>query len=87
MMSEMEYLFTECIYNRLKERVRGKVTTYIVNNVLTVRVVNFDDSYVKTIDDISRKVCLGYGSKDIVDEFVNEYREFIMKKTRKKYVK
>ena len=79
-MNEYEYLLSEAVYEKLKEKVKGKVTAYVNDNRLVVKVEHFGVGYETGISNIDCKIMQGLTSDEIINDFMKEYKKYITKK-------
>ena len=79
-MNEYEYLLSTAVYGKLKEKVKGKVTVYVNDNRLVVKVENFGVGCETGIDNIDHKIMQGLTSDTITNDFMEIYKKYIAKK-------
>ena len=79
-VNEYECLLSEAVYEKLKEKVKGKVTVYVNDNRLVAKVENFGVGCETGIDNIDRKIMQGLTSDTITNDFMEIYKKYITKK-------
>ena len=79
-VNEYEYLLSTAVYGKLKEKVKGKVTVYVNDNRLVVKVENFGVGCETGIDNIDHKIMQGLTSDTITNDFMEIYKKYIAKK-------
>lgn len=80
----MDYkiLFTKMLRARLQEKIKGKIFVSISNDdELYVEIDRFGDfTYELSIKDLSHKLLFGYSVIDAMNEVIQKYRKFVLKK-------
>lgn len=79
MVNEYEKLLATSIYERIREVVRGKLTVWVDDDTLIIRVRNFNVDYDYKVYDLSHKVVMGHFNHDaVVAQFVGSYRKYLL---------
>lgn len=80
MMKDYEKLIADHVYEGLREKLKGKVTAYVDDDTLVMKVTMLETEYTREIYRLAEKTILGQiNVNDIVDEFCKKYQRFIMK--------
>lgn len=84
----MEYDFCIILHEKLKDKIRGRVFTKVIDDVLLVRIDMDDLWFELTYQDFVNSVMLGYLTSDkVVDEVCKKYRKFLWNKMENYYFK
>ena len=77
-MAEYEMIFKEAVYEKLKKKVRGKLSCWVRDNCLHIKVIMMDTKYEHRVDDLANKMLHGLSTELIVYEFCKEYRNYVL---------
>ena len=87
-MKYFEEIFTEVLWTKLKERVRGNVFCKIENDVLIVRISKNGIMYEDKVLNVAWKIASGeLNSRDYAAYIVRDYTQLIIDMTLKEYIK
>ena len=77
-MTEYERIVKETVYEKLKEKVRGKVSCWVRDDELHIKVTMIDTKYEVVVEDLANRVVRGLNTDLIVYDFCKSYRRYIM---------
>lgn len=89
MMNDLQKQLTDNIYEKLKDKCYGKITTYVDKyDELFIRVTNKDFTFEKRFNNISDLVYNGVIDSDkLVNLFVSEMKVEVIRKVIKHFFK
>ena len=77
-MADYELLIKELVYEKLKEKVRGKVSCWVKDDALHMKVTMIDTKYEMEVDDLAERMLRGFNADWIVYEFCKKYRNYVL---------
>ena len=82
---EIAVVFCKGVLNNLKTRVTGFISVMIVNDSISIDIINGDTAYRFICDDIMKKIYIGCSSDAVSNVVVKKYKEALMKDSLAKY--
>ena len=77
-MTEYESIVKELVYKKLREKVRGKVSCWIKDDTLHMKVTMIDTRYEVVVEDLANRVVLGLNTDLLVYDFCKGYRNYVL---------
>lgn len=77
-MTEYESIVKELVYKKLREKVRGKVSCWIKDDTLHMKVTMIDTKYEVVVEDLANRVVLGLNTDLLVYDFCKGYRNYVL---------
>ena len=72
-------IIKESVYEKLKKKVRGKVSCRVEDDTLHIKVLMVNTIYKMEVSNLSDRIRKGLNSDVIVDDFCKGYRNYILK--------
>lgn len=78
-MQDYEFIFSTALYNKLKDKIKGKIWTKCYNDELHVKIETREcgDEYEYVVCDFSNKILNGLNTDYITYLVLKDYSDFI----------
>lgn len=89
MMAEYEYIFSNTLKNKLIDKVKGGVKTWIYDDELhiSIRMTECDVQFEYIIPNISDRILNSFTTDYAVYQVMQEYKKYLNEKIREKFFK
>ena len=77
-MTDYELLIKELVYEKLKAKVRGKVSCWVKDDALHMKVTMINTEYEAVIKDLANRILHGFNADLMVYEFCKGYRNYVL---------